>query len=325
MSPRRAKRTRNEGHGDFAEGSRLAEVIDRFRERANLHDNSPDDALVIFAHREGRDHTGAEDVRAAWAEWLALMPEPEPEFDEATGDRLTDDELRAMASTNGAGDRIVLREAEDLFDGLLASRTRIAKGEEIIRHPLLCDERESDEITPSPERPEPGPAIVEPAASQSVSDDDETEAKATPETDDCPHKSQTEIGRDRVCDRCGEVVGRAEFPPGEEPPEPEACAHRWRDEAVDPRPAWHSSPVIARRCADCREWATCEDGDHRVTVRTDEAIYCGTCGAHLGTPPPPEDGSIEGYEPPGEVTERDAPSDDIPPDDERPLGGELLF
>jgi len=43
----------------------LANAVKRFRRLANLHDASPDVALVAFAHTNGAALAGAEDVRDA--------------------------------------------------------------------------------------------------------------------------------------------------------------------------------------------------------------------------------------------------------------------
>lgn len=48
-----------------------AEAVARFRERANLHANSTDWDLVVFAHGAGEDLPGAAEVRAAYQAALA--------------------------------------------------------------------------------------------------------------------------------------------------------------------------------------------------------------------------------------------------------------
>lgn len=48
-----------------------AEAVSQFRERANLHRNSMDWDLVVFAHGAGEDLPGAAQVREAHREALA--------------------------------------------------------------------------------------------------------------------------------------------------------------------------------------------------------------------------------------------------------------
>ena len=69
-----------------AEEIALAEAVERFRKLANLHDASPDVALVGFAHTKGAALTGAEGVRdAAYALETAVRATIAPEEDSATG------------------------------------------------------------------------------------------------------------------------------------------------------------------------------------------------------------------------------------------------
>jgi hypothetical protein len=80
------KRVRRPDHGDFEEGSPMAEAVDRFRMLAQLHLSAPDDALVRYAHGDGYERPGAALVRTVFAASGVALPQEATEEPSAACD-----------------------------------------------------------------------------------------------------------------------------------------------------------------------------------------------------------------------------------------------
>ncbi|MCK5712712.1 MAG: hypothetical protein KAI25_08360, partial [Hyphomicrobiaceae bacterium] len=183
---------------------KLREAVGFFRTNANLHASSSDDALIGYAHGNGRKKPRADMVRTAWHDYemaCQYAELPVTRYIIARQQRLFDD-----------GEKVDEQKPPPPSDGdAPKSREQSRDGGSV------------------PSGKQGGSRSVGTAEPSSVSD----------EGDACVHKVPINDGEHLICDDCGEVLGPApeteqEKPKPAPPPQRKAATRKKAATATDP-------------------------------------------------------------------------------------------